>query len=99
MCHPSLVDDDANVRSAVTRAFDVLQEGLGAKVIDQTFTDMSRMVKTRKTKIGMWGKMIPSLTSLVHSTSQMIKLGLYIVIFINKFLVCYKLIDRISGIL
>ncbi|CAK5273992.1 unnamed protein product [Mycena citricolor] len=32
----SLVDDEANVRSAAARAFDMLQEHLGAKAIDQT---------------------------------------------------------------
>ena len=32
----ALVDDEANVRSAAARAFDVLQEQLGAKAIDQT---------------------------------------------------------------
>ncbi|KAF8161530.1 armadillo-type protein [Crassisporium funariophilum] len=32
----SLVDDEANVRSAAAQAFDVLQEELGAKAIDQT---------------------------------------------------------------
>ena len=30
------MDDEANVRSAAARAFDVLQEQLGAKAIDQT---------------------------------------------------------------
>ena len=30
------MDDEANVRSAAARAFDVLQEELGAKAIDQT---------------------------------------------------------------
>jgi hypothetical protein len=30
------VDDEANVRSAAAQAFDVLQEELGAKAIDQT---------------------------------------------------------------
>ena len=34
--HAALVDDEANVRSAAARAFDVLQEQLGAKAIDQT---------------------------------------------------------------
>ncbi|KAG6915850.1 hypothetical protein DXG01_009609 [Tephrocybe rancida] len=32
----SLVDDESNVRSAAAKAFDVLQEHLGAKAIDQT---------------------------------------------------------------
>lgn len=32
----SLVDDQANVRAAAARAFDSLQEHLGAKAIDQT---------------------------------------------------------------
>lgn len=32
----SLVDDEPNVRSAAARAFDVLQEHLGVKAIDQT---------------------------------------------------------------
>lgn len=32
----SLVDDEANVRSAAAKAFDVLQEHLGTKAIDQT---------------------------------------------------------------
>ncbi|TFK45118.1 armadillo-type protein [Crucibulum laeve] len=32
----SLVDDEANVRSAAAQAFDILQEHLGAKAIDQT---------------------------------------------------------------
>jgi hypothetical protein len=31
----SLVDDEVNVRAAAARAFDVLQERLGAKAIDQ----------------------------------------------------------------
>jgi len=31
----SLVDDEANVRAAAAQAFDVLQERLGAKAIDQ----------------------------------------------------------------
>lgn len=36
MVRVSLVDDEANVRSAAARAFDILQEHLGAKAIDQT---------------------------------------------------------------
>jgi alkaline phosphatase len=32
----ALVDDDANVRTAAAQAFDILQEELGAKAIDQT---------------------------------------------------------------
>lgn len=36
MVRVSLVDDEANVRSAAAKAFDVLQEKLGAKAIDQT---------------------------------------------------------------
>ncbi|OJA10082.1 hypothetical protein AZE42_06300 [Rhizopogon vesiculosus] len=36
MVRASLVDDDATVRSAAAKAFDVLQEHLGAKAIDQT---------------------------------------------------------------
>lgn len=36
MVRTSLVDDEANVRSAAAKAFDVLQEHLGAKAIDQT---------------------------------------------------------------
>jgi hypothetical protein len=32
----ALVDDEANVRSAAAQAFDVLQEEMGAKAIDQT---------------------------------------------------------------
>jgi hypothetical protein len=36
MIRASLVDDEANVRAAAARAFDVLQERLGAKAIDQT---------------------------------------------------------------
>ena len=36
MVRVSLVDDEANVRPAAAKAFDVLQEHLGAKAIDQT---------------------------------------------------------------
>jgi hypothetical protein len=36
MIRASLVDDEANVRAAAAQAFDVLQEHLGAKAIDQT---------------------------------------------------------------
>jgi hypothetical protein len=36
MIRTSLVDDEANVRTAAAQAFDVLQERLGAKAIDQT---------------------------------------------------------------
>lgn len=36
MVRVSLVDDEANVRSAAARAFDALQEHLGVKAIDQT---------------------------------------------------------------
>jgi hypothetical protein len=32
----SLVDDEANVRSAAAQAFDVLQEHIGGRAIDQT---------------------------------------------------------------
>jgi hypothetical protein len=32
----SLVDDESNVRSAAAKAFDILQEHLGPKAIDQT---------------------------------------------------------------
>jgi len=32
----ALVDDEHNVRSAAARAFDILQDHLGAKAIDQT---------------------------------------------------------------
>jgi hypothetical protein len=36
MVRVSLVDDEASVRSAAAKAFDILQEKLGAKAIDQT---------------------------------------------------------------
>ncbi|OBZ65072.1 Translational activator GCN1 [Grifola frondosa] len=36
MVRTSLVDDEANVRSAAAKAFDTLQEHIGAKAIDQT---------------------------------------------------------------
>ncbi|KAF8434348.1 armadillo-type protein [Boletus edulis BED1] len=36
MVRASLVDDDATVRTAAARAFDTLQEHIGAKAIDQT---------------------------------------------------------------
>ena len=36
MVRMSLVDDEANVRSAAAKAFDILQEQVGAKAIDQT---------------------------------------------------------------
>lgn len=36
MIRTSLVDDESNVRTAAAKAFDVLQEYLGAKAIDQT---------------------------------------------------------------
>jgi hypothetical protein len=36
MIRVSLVDDEACVRTAAAQAFDVLQERLGAKAIDQT---------------------------------------------------------------
>ena len=36
MVRVALVDDDANVRSAAAKAFDILQEYLGPKAIDQT---------------------------------------------------------------
>lgn len=36
MVRISLVDDEPNVRSAAAKAFDILQEHLGAKAIDQT---------------------------------------------------------------
>lgn len=36
MVRISLVDDEANVRSAAAKAFDILQEQVGAKAIDQT---------------------------------------------------------------
>ncbi|KAI0077211.1 ARM repeat-containing protein [Panus rudis PR-1116 ss-1] len=36
MVRVSLVDDEANVRAAAARAFDILQEQIGVKAIDQT---------------------------------------------------------------
>jgi hypothetical protein len=36
MIRASLVDEEANVRAAAAQAFDVLQDRLGAKAIDQT---------------------------------------------------------------
>jgi hypothetical protein len=36
MVRTSLVDDEQNVRSAAAQAFDMLQEHIGAKAIDQT---------------------------------------------------------------
>ena len=36
MVRMSLVDDESNVRSAAAKAFDVLQDHLGVKAIDQT---------------------------------------------------------------
>lgn len=36
MVRSSLVDDDATVRTAAAKAFDTLQEHIGAKAIDQT---------------------------------------------------------------
>lgn len=36
MVRVSLVDDEANVRSAAAKAFDILQDHLGAKAIDET---------------------------------------------------------------
>jgi len=42
----ALVDDEANVRSAAARAFDVLQEELGAKAIDQNYPDFVGSITT-----------------------------------------------------
>ena len=36
MVRASLVDDEPNVRTAAAKAFDILQEHVGAKAIDQT---------------------------------------------------------------
>jgi hypothetical protein len=36
MIRASLVDDEANVRAAAAQAFDILQDRMGAKAIDQT---------------------------------------------------------------
>lgn len=36
MVRASLVDDEANVRSAAAKAFDILQEHIGARAIDET---------------------------------------------------------------
>lgn len=36
MVRVSLVDDEPNVRTAAAKAFDILQEHIGAKAIDQT---------------------------------------------------------------
>ena len=36
MVRVSLVDDEANVRSAAAKAFDMLQEYIGPKAIDET---------------------------------------------------------------
>jgi hypothetical protein len=36
MVRISLVDDEARVRAAAARAFDILQEHIGARAIDQT---------------------------------------------------------------
>ena len=36
MVRASLVDDEAQVRAAAAKAFDILQEQMGAKAIDQT---------------------------------------------------------------
>lgn len=36
MVRVALVDDEANVRAAAAKAFDTLQEHIGAKAIDQT---------------------------------------------------------------
>lgn len=36
MVRTSLVDDDANVRAAAAKAFDILQEHIGARAIDET---------------------------------------------------------------
>ena len=36
MVRASLVDDEPNVRTAAAKAFDILQEHIGAKAIDQT---------------------------------------------------------------
>ena len=36
MVRASLVDDEANVRSAAAKAFDTLQEHIGARAIDET---------------------------------------------------------------
>jgi hypothetical protein len=36
MIRASLVDEEANVRAAAAQAFDILQDRLGAKAIDQT---------------------------------------------------------------
>lgn len=36
MVRTSLVDDEANVRSAAAKAFDILQQHIGVKAIDQT---------------------------------------------------------------
>lgn len=36
MVRSALVDDEANVRAAAAKAFDILQEHIGVKAIDQT---------------------------------------------------------------
>lgn len=45
MVRRSLVDDSANVRSAAARAFDVLQEALGAKAIDETIPTLLQALR------------------------------------------------------
>jgi len=47
MVRASLMDGDPTVRSAATKAFDVLQEHLGAKVIDQTISTLLEALRQR----------------------------------------------------
>ena len=48
----SLVDDEANVRAAAAKAFDTLQQQMGAKAIDQTIPTLLEALRQPGTGSG-----------------------------------------------
>ena len=81
MVRVSLVDDEANVRSAAAKAFDILQEHIGAKAIDQTIPTLLEALRqpgqssgtalqALKEVMNVRTSILPFFVSIVHTRLQ-----------------------------
>lgn len=75
MVRTSLVDDDSSVRSAAAKAFDVLQEHLGAKAIDQTIPTLLEALRQPGESSGTALKALKEVMSVSNIHGAMV--GIY----------------------
>lgn len=64
----SLVDDETNVRAAAAKAFDVLQQQMGAKAIDQTIPTLLEALRQPGRGSGTALQALKEVMSVSYST-------------------------------